>query len=50
MGQIKTPILLKSSLKLISYKCSSFFIDSMLVMFGGRVFQQTFLWVPNVLP
>ena len=27
-----------------------FVINSMFVMFGGRVFQQTFIWVPNVSP
>ena len=31
MGQTKTPILLKSSLKLISYKCSSFLLTACLL-------------------
>ena len=34
-------ILPKSSLKLISLKCLSFFIDNVFVMFVGYVFQQT---------
>ena len=40
--QKPTPIhLKKKSLKLISSKCSSFFINNIFVMFGGRVYQQT---------
>ena len=49
-NQKKTLILLNSSLKLISLKCSML-IDNILVLLGRRVLnrQSAFLWVPTVL-